>query len=558
MPKRKRDDVSLEALFTRHRTDLFQALRAAKGFERQRQSKRLADRKAPADKRARIENEIVVLKSLDLQQTAHAHLCSSLLRVKAVADVSERLPAEVRGWWRRLLRRGRVRKGKGGGEKEDGLDSEVGKGKTRAGLKTDEEKDGRKEARPGKKERDNDREKIDQGGQSDGSDADEEEEEKSISQLDKLLGLDSDEESEDDSEEVLVKGRTKKPSTMELDPMEITTDEEGGDDQDLDPMELTSDEEEGSSSEEEFNGFSDDEEGQQSSASDDEAESDAESSASSVSPPVKKAKKAKGPLKPTDSTFLPSLMGGYISGSESASDIDVAPERRNRRGQRARQAIWEKKFGEKAKHLQEPAKGRDSGWDAKRGAVDGNSKPWKRGIRNPLLDKARASGANETELGPPKKEPAPRKRDDSGSLHPSWEARRLAKAKEQMRLPSQPALTPHPLIIAVTASISVGAREQAPHPPSTTTAVAAAARAADGARLGRWALRISSNDRWEPIAVSESELEDSESESDDSSVDDSVAKEDFESESESSSESSLETNNRDLRRWRSRHEDKAD
>jgi hypothetical protein len=298
----------------------------------------------------------------------------------------------------------------------------------------DGEKDGGKEARPGKKEG----KKVDQGSQADNSDADEEQEEKSISQLDKLLGMDSDEDSEDDTEEVLIKGRTKKPSTIELDPMEITTDEEGGDDQDLDPMELTSDEAEASGSEEEFNGFSDDE-GQQSSASDDEADSDAESSASSVSrpPPGKKAKKAKGPLKPTDSTFLPSLMGGYISGSESASDIDVAPERRNRRGQRARQAIWEKKFGEKAKHLQAPAKGRDAGWDLKRGAVDANSKPWKRGIRNPL-DKAKASsGANETELGPPKKEAAPRKRDDSGALHPSWEARRLAKAKEQMSAPFQ-------------------------------------------------------------------------------------------------------------------------
>lgn len=492
MPKRKRDNtpISLPDLFARHRTDLFHALRAAKGFERQRQSKRLADRKAPPppDRRARIENEIVVLKSLDLQQTAHAHLCSSLLRVKGIADCGERLPDEVRAGVpkpdlteeeraalhnvtsslynrvevRRVVekaveavcgvlgvpvpeRRGRVRKEKEkekkGGEEEvgDGLENGVGKkGENKTGAKTspleDGGKDGGKEARSGKKEG----KKVDQGGQPHNSDTDEEEEEKSISQLDKLLGMDSDEESDNDSEEVLVKGRTKKPSTMELDPMEITTDEEGGDDQDLDPMELTSDEEEASGSEDEFNGFSD-EEGQQSSASDDEADSDAESSASSVSrsPPGKKAKKAKGPLKPTDSTFLPSLMGGYISGSESASDIDVAPERRNRRGQRARQAIWEKKFGEKAKHLQAPAKGRDAGWDLKRGAVDANSKPWKRGIRNPL-DRAKASsGANDTELGPPKKEPAPRKRDDSGSLHPSWEARRLAKAKEQMSAPFQ-------------------------------------------------------------------------------------------------------------------------
>ncbi len=262
---------------------------------------------------------------------------------------------------------------------------------------------------------------------------DEEQEEKAISQLDKLLGLDSDADSGDaDSEEegVLVKGRTKRPaSAMELDPMEITTDEEaGGTDEELDLMDITTDEE-GSGSEAEFNGFSD--EGNQSSASDDEA-SDAESSASSISrsPPAKKAatKKAPKPLKTTDSTFLPTLMGGYISGSESASDVDVAPERRNRRGQRARQQIWEKKFGEKAKHLVEP-KTRDSGWDLKRGAVGGDSKPWKRGVRNPLLDKSKGTGANETRLG--KEPPAPRTRDDTGPLHPSWEAKKRAKEKEQ-------------------------------------------------------------------------------------------------------------------------------
>ncbi|KAK4100472.1 Bud-site selection protein [Parathielavia hyrcaniae] len=474
MPKRKRDE-SIDALFFRHRTDLFHALKTAKGFERQRQSKRLRDAGTDADRRARIGNEALVLKSLDLHQTAHAHLCSSLLKIKAVAE-SDQLPpeiragvprpdltaeersllhnvtsslfsrAEVRGAVEKAVeavcralgvpvpeKRGRVGKDKGvrdGGKKAEKGD--MVKDAVDGGVDTG------KDGAEGKREKQKSRDKIDHIDQA--VDGELPDEEKAISQLDHLLGLDSGEEDEDAEEEVLIKGRMRKPASIELDPMEITTDEEGDDedhDEDLDPMEVTDDEEDGSS-EAEFNGFSDsNEEGQQSSASDDEDSSDAENSASSISrsPPAKRAAtstKATGPLRPTDSTFLPSLMGGYVSGSESASDIDVAPQqRKNRRGQRARQAIWEKKYGETAKHLQKPANGRDEGWDLKRGAVDGDTKPWKRGIRNPLLDKPKGSGANEMELGPPKKEPPPRTRDDTGPLHPSWEAKRLAKAKQQ-------------------------------------------------------------------------------------------------------------------------------
>ena len=506
MPKRKREDPSIDALFVRSRTDLFHALKAAKGFERQRQSKRLGDRKLAPEKRGRIENEIVVLKSLDLQQTAHAHLCSSLLRIKAVAE-SDKLPAEIRDGVPKpdltdeeraalhnvtssLYNRVEVKKvvdqaiaevckalgvavpekgkrirgkGEGTGEKAQKEEEKPAKVKAENGTKSGNSAKTDREAAPSGKDKD---EEV--------GEVDEEEEERAISQLDKLLGLDSEEEDGEDEEEVLVKGRTKKPSSSrELDPMEITTDEEGGDEDEevlfkgrtkkptsseyLDPMEITTDEEGGEDddddlesldgtdeegegdSEDEFNGFSDPEDqGNQSSASDDEDASDAESSASSISrsPPAKKvaaSKKAPKPLKATDSTFLPTLMGGYVSGSESASDVEVAPERRNRRGQRARQALWEKKFGEKAKHLVEP-KARDSGWDLKRGAVGGDSKPWKRGIRNPILDKSKGTGANEMQLG---KVPAPRTRDDTGTLHPSWAARKLAKEKEQLTAPFQ-------------------------------------------------------------------------------------------------------------------------
>ncbi|GAB1316028.1 hypothetical protein MFIFM68171_06238 [Madurella fahalii] len=479
MPKRKRsdDDTSVEAIFSRYRNDLHQALKTVRGFERQRQSKRLRDAKATPEKKARIENEIVVLRSLDLQQTAHAHLCSSLVRLKPIAE-SDKLPDEIKaGVPKPELtdeekaalhnvtsslynrpevksvvekaietvcnaigvavpeKKGRVR-GKDRGERGDNPRSE-GKG----AKKHEEAKDDLRGGEIGGEEKKGG-EKAEAG---EDHGIDEEEEEKAISQLDALLGLGSDEEDDDEGEEddVLVKGRTRKSTAAakDLDPMEITSEEESGDEQDddneLDPMQVTADE--GSDDEEVFEGFSDLDEGNQDDT-ENQVVSDGESSASSTarSPPAKKAATSKkaAKTKTGDSTFLPTLMGGYISGSESeASDIDVAPPRKNRRGQRARQAIWEKKYKEQAKHLQkQAAKGRDAGWDLKRGAVDGDSKPWKRGIRNPLLDRSKGSGSAQP---PPKREPPKRTRDDSGPLHPSWEAKRLARERERMTAPYQ-------------------------------------------------------------------------------------------------------------------------
>ncbi|KAM3415403.1 hypothetical protein BST61_g8929 [Cercospora zeina] len=122
--------------------------------------------------------------------------------------------------------------------------------------------------------------------------------------------------------------------------------------------------------------------------------------------------------------FLPKLtMSGYVSGSGSDVDeyVESAKPKKNRRGQRARQAIWEKKFGKKAKHVQEQAAKQE--WDAKPGAVstskfarDANKLPLgRRGVQ--------ASTTNEvaTSKGP--------QRDDTGPLHPSWEAAKRAKEK---------------------------------------------------------------------------------------------------------------------------------
>jgi hypothetical protein len=159
-----------------------------------------------------------------------------------------------------------------------------------------------------------------------------------------------------------------------------------------------------------------------------EDEQDEKPPSHSHSPEPKPKRQRAKVAKPTDSTFLPSLMGGYISGSESASDVDIEPPKK-RRGQRARQAIWEKKFGAKAKHLNDTkkkSKGRDAGWDMKRGAVDGGDgrrrTPWKNGS-NPF---AGNDGAPRQEVKRP-----PPKRDDEGTLHPSWEARKKAKDSQK-------------------------------------------------------------------------------------------------------------------------------
>ena len=178
-----------------------------------------------------------------------------------------------------------------------------------------------------------------------------------------------------------------------------------------------------------------------SSGSDSDVESGAESSSNSeLAPPVPSKKAGKRasqstatPARAGNSTFLPSLMGGYISGSESASDIDAPPPKK-RRGQRARQAIHEKKFGAKARHLQNGG-GRDAGWDMRRGAVDGDGPagrtPWKNGVSSPFGGKnGRDTPAGQDGMDGTRVE-VKRAKDNEGALHPSWEARKKAKDSQK-------------------------------------------------------------------------------------------------------------------------------
>ncbi|KAI9765407.1 MAG: hypothetical protein M1840_007365 [Geoglossum simile] len=150
---------------------------------------------------------------------------------------------------------------------------------------------------------------------------------------------------------------------------------------------------------------------------------------SSSDPPLK-SRKQKKPQASPESTFLPSLMAGYWSGSESAVDggADLQP-RKNRMGQRARRQLWEKKFGTKANHLKEASRDRD--WDLKRGAkVDnrGGARSEREGFRGiGTAAKHPRTGGKSGEGRSSSKSHSSMKKVDEGPLHPSWEAAKKAK-----------------------------------------------------------------------------------------------------------------------------------
>lgn len=192
------------------------------------------------------------------------------------------------------------------------------------------------------------------------------------------------------------------------------------------------------------------------------------------SPPPEHSYRPKRTTAAQSTTFLPSLtLSGYYSGSSAhSSDVDAEadaiapPARKNRMGQQARRQLWEKKFGFRAKHIENPrhhepqSQDRDRGWDARRGA-QGSDERGKRGQGrggrgggavygqgyggrgrgshsggNRGVSNVVGSGANT--------EAVSEKRDRGGGdgkgtgengggegrLHPSWEAAKRKKAME--------------------------------------------------------------------------------------------------------------------------------
>ncbi|AOW03023.1 YALI0C17853p [Yarrowia lipolytica CLIB122] len=126
-----------------------------------------------------------------------------------------------------------------------------------------------------------------------------------------------------------------------------------------------------------------------------------------------------------------SMATGYISGSDD-EDIDndkvvkgaTKKERKNRRGQAARQRIWELKYGSQANHLKKQRQERyEKSQQLQREWEEREAKRQER--RNKMSQEERDA---EDERQRRKKlglRPEPKQhRDDSGPLHPSWQAKK--------------------------------------------------------------------------------------------------------------------------------------
>lgn len=180
-----------------------------------------------------------------------------------------------------------------------------------------------------------------------------------------------------------------------------------------------------------------------------ESESDIESDIEDDKPvePTKKVKKAK-----KDDFFeddgesdddseddfetkynLPELATGYISGGSDDENFNVdndrvvkqaTSQRKNRRGQRARQKIWEKKFGKQAKHRQKEIAEVEN--DRKRRQLEFEERELKRQQRAKEAMENAPSGSNLTPIGNRKDAQAHAATKEE---HPSWIAKKQAEEK---------------------------------------------------------------------------------------------------------------------------------
>ncbi|KAL1649496.1 hypothetical protein SLS58_001552 [Diplodia intermedia] len=404
----------LPARLEQGKKQLVKALKVARGFERQKLSRRRKTATAAAtDKNegdgggivTRIDREIEALKRMDYAKLAERQLYRTLLKIKSLAKEAMNVQARLfnanptKEAMAEVVRD--VRAILGLDDEAKGPRAKRARGEEKAGKKgkkvevvesSSGDDDGGEEEEVGDEESGEDN-----GG--DGAEWDSEE----FAGFSDRIAASSDEESEDGDVEIKLKKGPYQPvrdlsftppSSREASP----------------------------------------------SASSEPAFSDEEEESSEQEPKAKAKSKEKAAVVANKSTFLPSLSAvGYISGSDSeAEDLDdeIAPQKKNRRGQRARQQLWEKKYGKGAKHLakqtEKQKKDRNAGWDAKRGAVDGDGgrkgkfgrdkRDFSSGGRGP-----KATDANLVELGKKKNH-----RDDGGKLHPSWEAAKLAKEKAKL------------------------------------------------------------------------------------------------------------------------------
>ncbi|KAH7020605.1 putative cellular morphogenesis protein [Macrophomina phaseolina] len=441
MPKRKRADPDVSAAdepsdngratakqrkqlpprLEQGKKALNKALKISRGFERQKLSRRrkTAEKEGKEKDVERIDAEIAALKKLDYHVLAEAHLYKTLLKIKSIKEHPAlppwiKLPEGPKVDTATMNVQARLFNANPTKEAMDAivkdvrsileLDTARGPKAKRARSESEEESAAEKKKKRGKAKEEtaeDDEESSDEGKGADKDGEDDEWDSEDFEGFSDRIAASSDFESEEEGMSELKKSYKPvrdlsftPPSSREASPSQEST---------PDPT------------------FSD-------------------SASGSPEPAPKTRAKMKAPVVENKSTFLPSLSAvGYISGSESEpEDLEdqIAPPRKNRRGQRARQQLWEKKYGNSAKHLakkkEKEKNDRNAGWDAKRGAVDrdgskgkgkfGRDKGMNRSGRGP-----KATDANTVELGKKKDH-----RDDSGKLHPSWEAAKLAKEKAKL------------------------------------------------------------------------------------------------------------------------------
>jgi hypothetical protein len=451
MPKRKRsiyDDgdrgqnmrkQDVQDALTKARKQLHKALKIAKGFERQKLGKRLklATTSGESGSIARINREIEALKGLDLGKVTNAHLHKSLLKIKVFAE-NENLPDEVKtelpkpeGDGAMVTAVMNITSGMYSMKPVKDAMAQIITGmyiamgipappKKEKGAKKVEVKSILKSTNSVRMVEDADIGQKEESGNGDGElswegfesredeenkQADEAEpeddslDEEELGRYDALIGGSSDEESFDEEKYTRnCPAQTAERLSLSLSPTPSTSPT---------PSQSPS----------------------LSSSPEPEQRDTPKASKPKVAPPSR----------PGHSTFLPTLMGGYWSGSESsASDIeDATPIRKNRPGQMARRAIWEKKYREKANHIKTGkspvGKKKDDGWDAKRGAKETSSgrggfrgKDGRGGTESGRTRNfEKATGENAIAVEPKKRGMG--KKDDVGVLHPSWQAAKKAK-----------------------------------------------------------------------------------------------------------------------------------
>ena len=470
MPKRKHDEISssegtlnattaralrlqklqVNGVLDRSTKSLFRSLKAARGFERQklgrRQKTAKADSNATTDT-ARLEAEVTALKSLDLASTAEIHLYKSLLRIKAVASAPA-LPHHVQATVDALKKPQQVasanvqaRLFKSGPVQAAMAEALNG---MRAAL-------GIEELKPSSKKR------LRAKDYANGNQANDANRPK----VPKSEGSAASETRAQDEDEWCGLSTPESPENREDHVVQDDDDNDEGVDYKIYAPRLAASSDEGSIEEEDAEGQNHDrDEPNDMSITDESDDPDASPEQTPDIPkstrptPIPKPKRTNPPLNTT--TFLPSLsFSGYRSGSDSSSSFSdndnnnaaaKIHSRKNRMGQQARRALWEKKFGRNANHVRKGARGRDQGWDARKGAqgaVDGREGGKRgrgrgRGGFGSGGDAARGgggggggrfakrTGANSDPVVARKAKP---KTAAEGPLHPSWEAAR--KVKEQ-------------------------------------------------------------------------------------------------------------------------------